>query len=131
MKNFIIGSLLLFTGCAHVKFSDARPDDTQCGQIANVKVVNRHWSGISCKEAMEMVSDAYLNRPLFGEWTVYFTGGYAGFTVNRDMNAYTPKGTTYPSDRAIVVQSMVNSDVIDHEFGHAWDVDNNLPNTRD
>ncbi len=127
----LVGAALILSGCASVNFAQRRPSDRTCAfQDKRVEVLVHSDAAISCDEAQAAVAKGLAENDVTGEWTVIFTGGYAGFDVNPGLNAYAPKGVTYPASRTIVVTAG-SSYAVSHELGHAADFDHGLKNTRD
>ena len=121
MKSLL--PLLCLVGCVSVPFADRRSSDIQCGTVGPVAVTLRAWSGTDCPTALRAVRAA-LTPDVSGPWSVFVTGGYAGF------DGVTLRGVTYPADRVIVVESGALW-ALKHELGHAADFDQGRPNTRD
>jgi hypothetical protein len=124
-------SALLFVGCVHVPIGGAAENDEVCGVTGTVEVRLRAFldrSMIDCPEALRKV--AIFSPTLREHWTVIYTGGFPGMSVDRNMNARFPAGVTYPATRTIVLRPW-NDEALRHEMGHAYDIENGLPNTRD
>jgi hypothetical protein len=103
--------------------------DIDCGKVDGINVRIRAdvaaFNTMSCEEARQNVDRAYgqtgtkLNR----DWTVIFVGGYAGFDVDNNLQAFNPKGVTYPATLVMAVQA-ARPELVAHELGHAHDFDN-------
>lgn len=105
---------------------------------------------LTCADARRAVQLAQAMEPiasLMDPWTVEFTMGAPGWTMkmtddpsrlvdlgypatSQSLRPVPVLGETYPETRVIEV-SAVNTWILAHEFGHALDIEQGRPNTRD
>jgi hypothetical protein len=131
MRALLAGAALLVS-CAHFQPGTRATSDVSCGRVGTVEVALRSGlasPGLTCDQALALVQDA-SPADVTGPWTLIFTGGFTGLSVDRNCRAYSPLGLTYPAQRVIMISSR-GPDAIAHELGHASDFDHGRPNRRD
>ena len=139
--------IALLQGCAHFQPGELHASDTDCGKVGSVDVRLRQgvqaWPAIqTCESALAAVS--IFADVVSSPWTVELTLGAPGYALQWEtapspsgiatsQTALEPVptiGTTYPATRVIEVDAR-QTWALRHEFGHAYDFENGLPNRRD
>lgn len=140
MKRLFVAALatVAVSSCAHSSvFGQPSEHDVICGHVGSITVRIREdmhdWPGnMECGEALFAVANNLdaANVELKQEWTVIFTGGYAGAYMDRNMQLQPADGMTYTRSRVIEVRGN-RTFLLTHEFGHAYDTEHHLTNHRD
>lgn len=134
MRSILL-SVIMLTGCASVSTSFPSTSSHNCGKIEELTVsladgVETWPSLLTCPKALEYVEAEQSKWKLQGQWSIIFTAGNLYYFNDTRMAFTSAKGLTRPLDLTISVRAD-SPWVLDHEFGHAHDVENGIPNHRD
>jgi len=127
--------LLLLTSCAYLNNQPGvqSPTDIYCGSANNLKVYIRFGNDdlLTCQQAMKstLESNSRLVTVVGGGlnpgWSIIFTNGFPGVTLNRNNDWVPTIGTTYPDTHVISVRAS-RPEALYHELLHAYELDRGI-----